>query len=317
MNYLPQFFAATWGKIRLFASQVHVDNSRTQVVHELTNGDIHPVQDRGLRAGRVKCTLLFDDFPGFPAPAVAFAAFKAAVDSGAPATFSHPLSGSYLASVGEFTWALDENSTITADVEFIPEEEIRAVSPTGATATGTSGESSVSQATDDLKVALEALYPEPDSEIPMLKIGAPEGAPDLLTDAKESAARWNTGETGAPTREVINDTARLSDRVGLMIESGGLEEDLAFWPVYRAAILLGEAIRSAAIAATSEVSSVFVMRVLEPTALLPLAARVYGGAEATDRARQIANLNDIRTPGWLDPGDYLMPTKSPAQRSPF
>jgi hypothetical protein len=53
--------------------------------------------------------------------------------------------------------------------------------------------------------------------------------------------------------------------------------------------------------------------VLSPVALLPLAARVYGGADAIDRARQIEALNDIATPGWLVPGDYLMPTRTSAQ----
>lgn len=127
-------------------------------------------------------------------------------------------------------------------------------------------------------------------------------------DARVSVAKWS--QVGVSTRDVLIDAARISTNIALMIELGGLQTDLSLWPAFRAAIMLGDAVRSAAMAATSETPTVFTMRVRDRTALLPLAARLYGGAQATDRVRQILSLNDIPTPGWLDPGDYMMPTPS-------
>jgi len=130
----------------------------------------------------------------------------------------------------------------------------------------------------------------------------------LDRDARSSVASWADDEE-TNTRKIAIDAARLSESIATMIEVGELETELALFPAYKAAIMLGDAIRSAAVAATSETSTVFVMRVMTPVALIALAAKVYGGREAQSRARQIASLNDIRTPGWLEPGDYLMPTR--------
>lgn len=137
----------------------------------------------------------------------------------------------------------------------------------------------------------------------------------LDADARASVARWTDEEISI--REIMIDATRLSESIGVMIGIGGFEDDLALWPSFRSAILLGEAIRSAVVAATSETPSVIVVRVQRPIALLTVAAKVYGGFEAQTRARQIASLNDIRTPGWLDPGDYLMPAKPVGPSSAF
>jgi hypothetical protein len=137
----------------------------------------------------------------------------------------------------------------------------------------------------------------------------------LDADCRASVQSWD--EEGTTIREIGIDSSRISDSIATMIDTGGFENDVQFWPAYRAAIMLGEAVRSAAISATSDTPTVFVMRVQDTTALLPLAARIYGGFDAQERALQIASLNDIRTPGWLDPGDYLMPSRPPGSTSPI
>lgn len=129
----------------------------------------------------------------------------------------------------------------------------------------------------------------------------------LDADVRHSVASWT--DEDVPIRKISIDATRLSDGIATMIEVGGFELDLQLWPAFRAAILLGESVRNAVISATSETPTVFVIRVQRSTALLSLAAKIYGGADAAARARQIVSLNDISTPGWLDPGDYLMPTR--------
>lgn len=127
-------------------------------------------------------------------------------------------------------------------------------------------------------------------------------------DARVSVAKWS--QTDVSTRDIMIDAARISANIGTVIEVGQLMSDLSLWPAFRAAIMLGDAVRSAATAATSETATVFMMRIRDRCALLPLVARIYGGAQALDRERQIQGLNDIPTPGWLEPGDYIMPTPS-------
>lgn len=306
-------FETTWGSIRLFCTEIQTDGSRTKVVHDLTSGDVHPVQDRGRRARRVKVKLAFDDFPGFPSPIDAAAALERAVDTGASAMFSHPLLGTFMAGIGEYMQSMDESGIITADAEFIPEDSVPALSPAGAGTAGVAGEQTVSTAADELDASTKVMT---DEEI--RDILEDDSGLKVSDDAKQTVASWQPiDSTGVPTRDILNDTARLSNRITSMIELGHFENDIALWPAFRASIMLGDAIRNAATAATSEVSSTFMMRIIETTALLPLAARIYGGAEAQDRARQIASMNDISTPAWLPPGDYIMPARTAAQRSPF
>lgn len=399
-----ELLECSWGRIRLFASQVSTDGGRTQVVHGPSSGDVHVVQDRGLRERRVRLRLQFDDFPGAPPPLDAARALEAAKNSGQSAIFQHPILGRYLASVGDFNADIDDSSVISADVEFIQEAADLGITPTGASAGSTSGESAVAAAaavvddelakvgqlkmsgpaassllarlpggvslaaslsprlsTDlsvDLSVdisarisasitanarasasasasrsvtALAALPSQTsvvdpptvssirspvfsDASAALAAVSSAECAAGMFAsitiDARVAVSRWTDGEV--PARQVMIDCARISSNIATMIEVGGFELDIVLWPAFRAAILLGQSIREAAMGATSESRSVFIMRVVDRTALLPLAARIYGGAAAENRARQISELNDISTPGWLPPGDYLVPIRPAA-----
>lgn len=406
-----------WGKLRLFASRINTDGTRTLVVHNRSAGDQHTVQDRGLRERRVRCQLQFDDFPGQPSPRDAALALKAASKSGQAAIFQHPLEGRFLASIGDFHSEIDENSVISAECEFVQEGDDLAIIPTGAGSGVGAGASSVNAAAETLDTQLanvgllkmssstaaslagkipggagpvdrlNAVRGKIDMSVATAKafavglanqvaavanslsseaaaiIGAPTETQfaafkassaldslllspagesfDLTTvipapsgfgkadpsttlaiastgeaqqglfsattiDARVSVAKWSQADVS--TRDVMIDAARISANISIIIELAGLQSDLSLWPAFRAAIMLGDAVRSAAMSATSDTPSVFTMRVRDREALLPLAARLYGGAQAFDRVRQILSLNDISTPGWLEPGDYLMPT---------
>jgi hypothetical protein len=306
-------FECSWGSLRLFAQEISTDVGRTKVVHDLSSGDVHPSQDMGRHSRRTKLRLLFDNVAGFPPPAAAAKAFEAAVDTGESALFTHPMLGSYMAGIGDYTQIIDEHGVITADIEMIREDEAPAVTPAGASTTGVSGELAVNAAADELDAAMEEKFIPSERDAIM----SDDAGLSVTDDARNTVSAWNAGDVEVNTRQVLIDVSRLSERIELAIQVGQLEDELTLWRCYVASIMLGAAVRAAGIAATSEVASVFVMRVIAPTALLPLAARVYGGAEAEDRARQISSLNDISTPGWLAPGDYVMPARSSASRSPF
>lgn len=293
------YVQATWGRLTLWVAKLEGDGSRSLVVHDPSRGDDHAVDDRGSRAERTRLSLLFDDMTGeAEAPIVRFnrlrSQVKALSSMSTPPIFQHPLGEVFPARVGEFTYAIDEHSNVSdVVIEFYPDGDVQAVSPAGAGVAGISGEGAVSQAADDLDAAVSA---------------AGLDAVTVTADARAAQSSWTAGET-VPTRQVLVDTADLTEQLATMIDELGLEDDLELWDVYLATIMLADAVRSAAIAATSEVPSVFVFQVAQPVALFALMALLYGGAEAEDRARQAEELNDIRTPGWLEPGPLLLPTR--------
>lgn len=291
-------FTVAWGRMTLWCAAVATSRPRNLIVHKMSGGDDHPVDDRGLNELRTRVSLLFDDFDGAPTtPLARFRELEAAHELGNEAMFTHPIKGSFLAKIGDFSYDLvgDYGTPQNVSVEFIPVDTLDTVRPAGFGTSGAVGEGAVNTAADDLDAAFEQAGIE--MEDPPTDLG------------REAAASWIEGES-VPTRQVIVDTADISQRLGILIEEQGLEDDLALWDVYVATIMFGNATRNAAIAATSEVPAVFTLRVRHVVAILPLMAKIYGGAEAEDRARQVEELNDIRTPGWFGPGDLLLPVKN-------
>lgn len=282
-----ELYTITWGRVRLWCSRVSTDNSRTVVVHELATGDDHPTSDRGRAARVVTCEILFDDMPGEQlGPLDRFLAFKSQVDSGAEELFTHPVDGPYFAKVRECRYDVDEDSNITgATVEFVASSPVTAVLKPGLAASPSAGVDLVRARADELLDDLAAL------ETPALET-------DLPTRAAETVAAWTEDPDAIPTRDVIVQLSQLSSELADLVAV--LEGDLALWDAYKGAILLGEAIRSAAIAATSSAAArVFFVRIVVPTSVLALVASTYGGAEAELRERQVRDLNDLRTPGGL------------------
>lgn len=285
-----ELYDISWGSVRLWCSSISTVNSRTQVIHALATGDDHPVQDRGAAPRVTRCSLLFDEMPGEARSALArFLEFKAQVDSGEEHVFVHPVDGGYFAKVGEFTYDIDEDENIVnVSCEFIPNQVIAAVLQPGLGTLPGAGFDAVEASAADLLADLE------DSNI----------VSTVPQDAIDAIAGWQ--EEGITTRDILVSVAELSDSLASLIEDQELEGDLALFDCYRSAIMLGEAIRAAAVGATSETSSIFFLKIATPQSVLALVVRIYGGAEAEDRERQVRALNDIRTPGGLlDSGTEL------------
>jgi len=396
MADVEPLFGAFWGDIPLFVSSIQWQAGQTQVVHNLAQGNIHPVSPRGAQIRTARLQLLFDDFDGASETGVvAFRRFQ--LTAGERRLFTHPVDGTYFARIGDLEAAVDESTVVTAMCEFIPDGEVNLISPTGGGMTIAAGEGAVAQAADQLStdladigigfppetmrkldfnksialnvdasfsvsasvaasanlsasatasasvsasvsasaqlqasasvLAFASVYAAASAEALVSAVAQTSGMASpsafafayasaaLDADVRASVAAWSDEEV--PARRAAVDAARISDSISTMIEVGRFEEDLQLWPAYRAAIMLGDAVHSAAEAASSEIASLFVMLVQNPTALLPLAARIYGGEDAQDRARQIASLNDIKTVGWLEPGSYLMPARPPGSQPLF
>lgn len=281
----------TWGAVRLWCSSITTAGGRTQVVHALADGDRHPVQDRGIVPGRpVRCELLFIEMPNEPTSAKErFAAFRKQVNDGERLLFTHPFEGSYYVNAGAFDYTADEDGEITAcSIEFIAAADVEAPVPAGTGVSIATGEARIAARAAALSALLDDL--EVSSDIPARAIAAQES--------------WADAEI-VPTRQVITDVADLSQSLNDLIVDQGLEEDLALWEVYKATIFMGAAIREAALAALAETPKVTAIRIANPVSLLALCVRLYGGAEAEARMRQILALNDIRTPAWIAVGSII------------
>lgn len=281
---MADFFDITWGRIRVWCSTVSTDNSRTQVVHELSSGDDHPIQDRGRVARKVTCALLFVEMPNEPLlPQDRLEDFIAQVDRGSVELFTHPLAGSYLVHVENFTYDLDEDGNVeNATCTFIAAGELEESYLIQGRTSPITGVGDVSSRADALADALADF--ELESTIP--------------TEAKKTSDGWLT-TADVPIRDVLVGAATVSTALDALIVDEGLESNLDLWPVYQATVLLAASFRQAADAAVSETPSIFFMRIASPTSVLALVTRVYGGAESEARDRQVRALNDLRSPGGL------------------
>lgn len=294
------FYETRWGSLRLWCSEIVTQGGRNVVTHELSSGDAHPLTDRGRQLKTCQVSLLFDEFPGEAmAPIDRLRAFEELADSDDERMFTHPVSGPYLVKISDFSYRVDADGNIVdAVATFLASEPVTAVNPAGMGASPATGTDALGAFSAELLADLDDVGIE--STVP--------------TDAVAMQVAWGEAED-LQARDVVNDVARISASLQALIEDEGLEQDLALWPAYRSAIMFGAAVRAAALAATSEVPTIFVMRIQEPISVLALVVKVYGGADAELRERQVRSLNDLRfTGGLLEPGDIVMPARSDFRR---
>lgn len=281
------YYSSSYGDVRLFLSAITTDRTRTQVVHELSSGDEHVVQDRGRAPLRTRCTVLFarmreDDLE----PLERCRRLQEIVDD-QPRIFRHPTSGSYLARIGAFSEQIDSSGQITAELEVIQVAPIEAVAGAGAGALTATGEGAVDAAAD----ALSAELAELDMESP------------LLEQTKAAVDGWTEDEQ-VDTRRVLTEVGSLTASLGALAAT--LEQDIGLWPAYCRTVLLAEAVRAAGDAATSDTAQTFVVHIAAPVALRAVLASVYSADECDARFQQAMALNDIDTPAWLEPGTELL-----------
>jgi hypothetical protein len=289
MSNPEELYAASWGGIRLWCTRVSTTNGRKLVIHDPTRGDQHPVDDQGLETRTTSCTIIFDDMEGeTDSPKTRFDRLCALIEQGDAQIFTHPLRGSYLARVGRFDHDVDEYSVISAEIEFVPEADVPAITVTTAETSAIAGGDAVAAAADRADVALAEL-----------------GAESPVTDqARAAAAAWQ--DDGTTVRQVQVDVAQLVEAIRAEVARLDLAGTLRRWRAHRAMTLLAESVVGAGRAATAaDTARLMTVRITRPTALPALLAGIYGARDVPERARQARSLNDIRTPGWIEAGTDL------------
>jgi hypothetical protein len=291
------WYRSSFGELRLWLSRISTDRSRTLVVHEMSSGDDHVIEDRGRGPVRARCTVLFARMAGDDLDPLERCRRLQAVVDDRPRIFSHPTSGSYLARIGPFTEEVDEFGVITAEIEVLQVAPAEAVAPAGAGAIPVTGAGAVSAAADAVTAELA-------------DVGMTSSLPG---DATAAVDGWTSADT-VNTRQVLTELGSLTSQLG--DQADALEGDIGLWAAFKATMLLTEAVRAAADAATSDTAQTFSALISAPIALRALLAAIYPADEVDDRYVQAMALNDIAAPAWLEPGtELLLPQLAAAARS--
>lgn len=290
-------YRASFGSIRLWISKLDTDRSRSKVVHSPASGSNHVVQDRGGVVLRADATLLFDYMRGDTlTPVDRLNEFKALANSPDSYVLTHPIEGSFSASVENFRYGVDESGNLSAQCTFIADGEVPEAIPPGATGVPASGAGSVDAAADAYTAECA-------------DAGIADGG--LGETAKTFANGW---AEGAPTRQVLTETGSLSSQ--LSDKAATLSASHDNWQAFKNTLLLMESTYSAGKDALNGTLTNFVVRLGTNTSLRTLLAREYGADEVDLRYQQVLDLNDLRNPGMLDSGTELkLPSKTPSPRN--
>lgn len=293
----PDTYPSSFGGLRLWLSRITTERPRSQIRHELSDGDDHIVQDKGQGLLIARCSVIFEHMLGDDIePIERLRRLRALVDD-KPRILSHPIEGNFLARVGPFDYTLESNGTITAELEFAAVSEVQTVSSAGAGGIPASGSGSVTAAAE--AVNLELADVEMSSPVPSLAASTVDG--------------WASSDDLNP-RDVYTQTGSLTSSLSEL--AAQLETDLVLWNAYRAVVVLQEAVRAAAETFTTDVARTFVVRIGSPIALNALLTSIYGADEIDLRRSQALKLNDIPNPAWLEPGlDLVLPAARPTARN--
>ena len=285
----PVLFQADYGGVQFWIASLDGKAGRDVVVHSPSRGDVHVLQDRGRRHRTTDCDLLFVDEPGKASPEVRFLAFQDLAEDGDAHLLTHPLHGSYLARVTDFRYTTGaDDRLITVSCTFLAEGEVQPVQPQGAGAAPLAGLEEVT-----------ATVARVEEELAAEGLSSPAPADTL---AKVTA--WTQAET-PDTRAVYLEVASAAQLIDEEIDRLELVTNLDRWPLYREMINLRYQTTRAAESVTSEASDLIEVAVSTAIPLRLLCVDLYGPDEAEDMARQVAQINRLRTPGLVPAGQVL------------
>ena len=292
----PGFYRAAYGGVQLWVSRLRTKRGRTLVVHEMSAGSDHVVQDRGPENVTASAELLFDYMKGdLLTPLDRVRELKALCD-GKARMLTHPTEGSFRALIGPFEEEIDEHGVIHANVDFTAAEAVESVIPAGAASIPASGEGLVDASADALS-----------SELAELELTDP----GIASAAKSSTSAWAASEDLNP-RTVLVETGTYTEQLGAQADT--MQDDIGKWEAFKRTLLLADSVRSAAEAVTSDTSSTVLFRIGAATTLRTLLAAEYGAEAADYYYQQVMRLNDIATPGLLEEGQTLQ-LPSPSARA--
>ena len=287
---MRDYVQASYGGIDFFVTDVSTEEGRDIVVKSPARGDKHTLFDRGKKLLSTTCSILFCDEPGKEDLLLRFDNFRdrANTDTGS-ATFSHPLIGSYLARIAEFSHQQGEGTgNIRCTAKFLAEDEPQPIIRSGGGVPTLAGVESVTAASGIATAAL--------ADLGLLS--------DLPLDAIDTVQAWANGDE-LDSQAVFAEMASFGGALNTAIDTLDLLTDLSRWQAYRAFVQLQGEVERAAEALTAAAALVFDVIVRVDRPLIAIATDVYGAAAGPTKADQIAKLNRVRTPGLVPAGTRL------------
>ena len=275
---------ARFGDVALGITSLDHEGGQDWATSSPTSGDRHTLQPRGLRQRRTPCRLAFVG-PDFEAR---WRAFDELADSDQARLFVHPLRGSYLAVVEDWRYSVSEvGDFVEGSCTFIEYAPPLPPSPVAASSSAAAGAAGVRIAADNA-------------------IAAATAAGTTFEEAEQASANaeeWSSSD-GLSAREVqatLDATlARIDDRLNALKPSNSAE-----WQLFKSMLRVRYQLQQSAAAVLAEGESVTEFLVETGTPLIAIAVRLFGGADARQRAEDLRRLNNLRTPGMVPAGTRL------------
>lgn len=285
-------FETAWGGVRLWIASLEADEGRDVIVQPYSSGNVPDMRDRGNTPHPARYSLLFDQFPGDARDAKSMLEDlilqKEQQGVRGPQLFTHPLWGTYLAFISEFSYSIDSNGVITGNATFLAAEEINAVTvdPIGV---------GLDVSADDIEATSAELTAQ------LTDVDMTSTLPALAVETSTETFAADT----ASARDVLVEIATLSDRISDEIDDYQVAAAIETWPAMKAYVMLNESIRAGGDRALGDTGAFMSIRVDQTTSLRRLVADLYVADEAEDRYTEAMQLNDIRTPGAIPSGTTL------------
>jgi len=282
-TYLP----AEIGGVSVLISSIDTSDGRDVAVLSPVRGSRHVLRDRGRKHRSARVELLFIDQPGLAPYTQRFHLVRSMVDEPASQIFAHPLLGTYRVRISDFDHRANADSlNIEVSCTLLPEDEPTPVFPAGAGVSAAAGVEAVEVAAFEALAALDAAARE-------------SSAPD---DCTTTVQGWSEASELDPQQVFLEAASRVEE---LNEELEELSADLTDWPTYRAFCVLRYQVTRAAESFTSEAERLLEVTVGQDSPLLAICAELYPASIAVERARQVAKLNRVRTPGRVPAGTVL------------
>lgn len=274
-----------WGELVLDDVEVSTTRTRALLAQVPARGAGGYLQDRGPEPRECRVSLRWTRRSNDDDPLARYRALLAA-DDGKTRLLVHPIDGAYPAkmSIEEETVT---NGRVTASVRFV---EDRGDGRHPRTAAPASVATAVTVAQSRAQAAADALT----------RLGLPA---DVAQDSAALAASWVVPESLAPAdvqTQVERHTEAVADMARECVgDADRLESHLAL-------IELITALRDAAAAVLASSPGLVELTLDAPVTVLALAAALYGGELAADRAAAIVHINGLRHPNVLPAPVTLM-----------
>lgn len=275
---------ARYDDVAIGVTSLQHEGGQDWSVSSPTRGSNHTLQPRGLKVRRTPCEILFVG-DGFEER---WRKFDELANGEEPKLFVHPLRGSYLAIVEGWTYAVSEvGGLITGSCTFVEFSPPAAPSPVAAASSATAGAAGVRIAKDKADAAALAAGTTFDEGAEALALADEWSSTDGL-DARSVQAQLEAT------------TAKIVERLDALKPSNNAE-----WQLYKAMLRTNYQLQQSARAVLAEGEIVADFLVETGAPLVVIARRLYGGAQARDRAEDLRRLNNLRSPGYVPAGTRL------------